>query len=148
METERDTRSYCAAGGVVYHGGQILLLNRPGRNEIRLPKGHIEAGESAAETALREVQEESGYAQLTIVRDLGTTTVEFDNPQDGLHYRRREHYFLMVLASDRRQPRPAPDAQFSPFWVASEEALDLLTFESERDVVRRARDFLSAPPCE
>lgn len=38
---------YVAAGGVVVGAGRVLVLERPGRNELRLPKGHVEHGESA-----------------------------------------------------------------------------------------------------
>jgi len=63
--------TYVAAGGVVIHEGQVLLLDRPGRGEVRLPKGHVEPGEEPAEAALREVREEAGYADLAILADLG-----------------------------------------------------------------------------
>ena len=53
---------YQAAGGVVVDDDQVLVLLRPSRDEIRLPKGHVERGESARQPAMREVREESGYA--------------------------------------------------------------------------------------
>ncbi len=69
---------YPSAGGVVVDGERVLVLLRPSRDEIRLPKGHVERGESARQTALREVIEESGYAQLEVAADLGRQVVEFD----------------------------------------------------------------------
>ena len=42
-------KRYLAAGGVVIHDGRMLVLDRPSRGEVRLPKGHIEGGEDAAE---------------------------------------------------------------------------------------------------
>jgi len=59
-------------GGVVVHGDCVLVLRRPGRGEVRLPKGHVEPGESPQETALREVREESGCTGLEVRADLGT----------------------------------------------------------------------------
>ncbi|NOZ29127.1 MAG: NUDIX domain-containing protein [Chloroflexi bacterium] len=148
----QETRTYHAAGGVVVCGDKVLLLDRPGRGEIRLPKGHVEAGESPVEAALREVREETGYARLRVVRDLGLQTVEFDNPYDGHHYLRHEHYFLMCLDGPEQVARPAGDEQFSPLWVPWDQAEELLTFESERNVVRRARQALAegeeCPPGE
>lgn len=128
---------YSAAGGVVVHAGRMLLLDRPGRGEVRLPKGHIEPGEAPAITALREVAEESGYAELEIVADLGHDVVEFDYA--GEHYVRDERYFLMRLAGDDRQARSAKDAaQFSVKWVPLDEAPDQLTYAAEQAVARRA----------
>ena len=45
-----------AAGGVVYKEGKVLMIYRLGKWD--LPKGKIEAGESIANGALREVEEE------------------------------------------------------------------------------------------
>ena len=50
---------------------KLLVLERPARGEVRLPKGHVEPGEAPREAALREVREEAGYADLEIVADLG-----------------------------------------------------------------------------
>lgn len=128
---------YQAAGGVVVDGDRVLVLYRPSRNEVRLPKGHIELGEAAHTAALREVSEESGYAGLEIIADLGTQIVEFD--WNGRHYIRDEHYFLMRLSSERKLERDHYDErQFAPDWVFWAEAIALLTFEAEREWVRRA----------
>ncbi|MDY7039643.1 MAG: NUDIX domain-containing protein [Chloroflexota bacterium] len=128
---------YRAAGGVVVNDDRVLVLHRPGRGEVRLPKGHVEPGETLRAAALREVGEESGYADLEIVADLGTQIVEFD--WKGRHHVRDEHYFLMRLRSERRLVRNHHDAhQFAPDWVSWNEALALLTFEAEREWVRRA----------
>jgi len=52
------------AGAVVHDGaGRLLLIRRgqePGRGLWSLPGGRCEPGESAAETAVREVREETG----------------------------------------------------------------------------------------
>lgn len=130
-------RTYRAAGGVVIHQGWMLLLDRPSRGEVRLPKGHIEDGEDPQTAALREVTEESGYADLSVIAPLGSQTVEFD--YDGGHVVREEHYFLMALASDAQARRSKKDAaQFSPVWQPVEEAIALLTFAAERAVAQRA----------
>jgi len=129
---------YQAAGGVVIDTDRVLILRRPDRNEVRLPKGHIERGESAQETALREVAEESGYADIEIVADLGHQTVEFDYKGD--HVIRDEHYYLARLHSSRRVKREIQELQFIPVWIGWEEALSELTFKAEREWVRRARE--------
>ena len=127
---------YTAAGGVVVDAEHVLVLRRPSRDEVRLPKGHIEKGESAQETALREVAEESGYADLGTIADLGHQTVEFD--YKGTHVIRDEQYFLMGLRSTRRAEREEKESQFIPGWLSWDEALSELTFEAEREWVRRA----------
>ncbi len=61
-----------AAGGLVYNEKQqMLAIYRLGKWD--LPKGKIEHGETAAEAAIREIEEECGLANLTIDRLLTTT---------------------------------------------------------------------------
>jgi 8-oxo-dGTP pyrophosphatase MutT (NUDIX family) len=128
---------YVAAGGVIIHDGQMLLLDRPHRGEVRLPKGHVDPGEEHDETALRETIEETGYADLAIAVDLGERLVEFVN--EGRHYRRTEHYYLLRKVSDRQVPRSLKDEeQFHPFWVPMAEAVKKLTYLAEQEVALRA----------
>jgi 8-oxo-dGTP pyrophosphatase MutT (NUDIX family) len=129
---------YEAAGGVVVDGERVLVLQRPSRDEVRLPKGHVEKGESARETALREVAEESGYDDLETVADLGEQTVEFD--YKGVHVVRDERYFLMRPQSLHCEKRKKNELQFIPDWLDWEAALAALSFEAEREWVRRARE--------
>ncbi len=113
------------------------MLDRPERCEIRLPKGHLESRETPAEAALRETAEETGYADLRIVRDLGAAQVTFHYQEQ--EYLRTEHYFLMELRSQTQTCRPSTDqAQFHPIWRPLAEAMDLLTFAAERQVLAKA----------
>ena len=130
---------YQAAGGVVVRDNQMLLLDRPARREVRLPKGHVEPGESPREAALRETREEAGYADLDIVADLGTQTSHFVNLRKDCEVTREEIFFLMRLQSDAPATRDEHDeAQFHVTWVPLDQAPARLTFETEREFARRA----------
>jgi len=140
---------YRAAGGVVTDAvGRVLLIERTvdGRHEIRLPKGHIDPGETAQAAALREVCEETGYCDLQFLADLGWRQIEFDRA-DG-HVVRDERYYLMALGSRVRQDpqyQTEREALFQNRWVVDfDQAESLLTFEAEKDAVRRGRDALLA----
>lgn len=140
--TEAST-TYRAAGGVVASPDdhQVLLLIRPGRDEIRLPKGHIDAGEAPESAALREVREETGYAQLELLADLGEQLVTF--LLGDLTIQRAERYFLMRTISLEQVKRPRNDEQqFFVVWVGWHEALAHLTFEAEKEWIRRAYLFV------
>ena len=131
-----EVRRYTAAGGIVVHDERVLVLVRRGRGEVRLPKGHVEPGEEVQAAALRETREESGYAGLVVRVDLGTQVVEFDYKER--HVVRDERYFLMALAGDPGVPAGGEE-QFEPVWLTWDQALAALTFEPEREWVRRAR---------
>ncbi len=132
--------SYTAAGGVVMSpaGDQVLLLIRPSRDEVRLPKGHVKSEEALEDAALREVTEETGYTDVEILHNLGEQLVIFVLGMRPVH--RTEHYYLMRLCSPVEASRPQEDEQqFFPIWVTWEEALQHLTFETEQEWVRRAQ---------
>jgi 8-oxo-dGTP pyrophosphatase MutT (NUDIX family) len=74
-----------SAGGVVFRkrteGIQILLIqDRFGK--ITLPKGHQEAGETIEQTAVREIEEETGVIG-EIVTKIDTISYVFTHPEHG-----------------------------------------------------------------
>lgn len=131
--------TYDAAGGVVLDElERVLLLRRVHKNELRLPKGHVEARELLEDAAMREIREESGYADLEMLTSLGVQVVEFDLADRHQHVARQEFYFLFRLRSHRQVTRDPHELQFEPVWVPIEEALTLLTYPAESEFVRRA----------
>jgi 8-oxo-dGTP pyrophosphatase MutT (NUDIX family) len=147
------TKYHKTAGGVVLNGsGQVLTLEREvvreGRqvHEIRLPKGHIDEGETPEAAGMREVCEESGYCQLEIVADLGTAHSAWD--LNGKHHEREERCYLMRLTEElRAAPQPTPgseEALFEPLWLPLADAAERMTYESEREFVRRAAQVLES----
>ncbi len=130
---------YSAAGGVVVFENKVLVLERPGRQEIRLPKGHVKDGEKLTDAAIREVSEESGYSELRIVENLGVQKIEFD--YDGVHIIREEVYFLMALKDEAKTPG---EVEFTLKWLSWENALEQLTYPAEKEWLRRAMKVLQA----
>jgi 8-oxo-dGTP pyrophosphatase MutT (NUDIX family) len=131
---------YSAAGGVVIDvtGEQVLVIVRPECDEVRLPKGHIESAESPADTALREVREETGYGDLIITADLGEQLVTF--LYKGNIVQRTEHYYLMRAGSLTHVEQPQADkAQFFAVWVPWDQAREHLTYEAEREWISKAK---------
>ena len=61
-----------SAGGVVVSPeGHVLVVSQNG-DSWSLPKGHVDEGENDERAARREVQEESGVSNLTLIKQLGT----------------------------------------------------------------------------
>ena len=137
-----DVIQYDTAGGVLVDGGRVLLLRTARYGDLRLPKGHIQDGESPQEAALREVVEESGYDDLEIVAELGEQDAEFD--AGDRHIIRHEHYFVMRLRSRRQVSRAPEEDDFTPEWHPWEEAVAGLVFDEERRWLVQARRLLDA----
>lgn len=61
-----------AAGGIVENTrGEVLMMRRRGWWDF--PKGHVEAGETKEQAALREVKEETGLNEMKTLQFIGTT---------------------------------------------------------------------------
>jgi len=63
------------AGGIVYRrdaqGGVEILLIQDAKDRWTIPKGHIEEGETAQQTARREIGEEAGLHNVEVFGWLG-----------------------------------------------------------------------------
>ena len=85
-----------AAGGVVLSDGCFAAIQRHGIPD--LPKGHVEEGEEVSAAALREVEEETGLKDLTIVRQLPSSWhCYLYNDEWRL---KQTSWFLMTTADD------------------------------------------------
>lgn len=81
-----------AAGGLVKHNsGRYLFIEKKGKWD--LPKGHVERGETPEECALREVNEECGITNHTIVKPLKPSYHTYS--WEGISYLKKTCWFLM-----------------------------------------------------
>ena len=95
-----------AAGGVVLADGQFAAIERHGIPD--LPKGHIEEGEDAAHAALREVEEETGLADLSIVKQLPTSWHCYLYEDE---WRLKPTYWYLMTTSDPDHTQPQTDEE-------------------------------------
>ena len=81
-----------AAGGLVYnHKKEVLFIYRKGRWD--LPKGKVEKNESLEQSAIREVEEETGVTNLTITKFIDTTYHILK--RNGVYKIKETHWFEM-----------------------------------------------------
>lgn len=132
-----DVEQAVSAGGVVFRRGErgveILLCGRIADRLWALPKGTPESGESLDETATREVSEETGL-DVEIVDDLGTIEYAFSRP--GVRIEKRVHHYLMRPTGGSVSEH---DSEYDRVeWFAAPEALRIMTYRNEAQVVERA----------
>ena len=129
-----------SAGGIVYSEGKILAIRAIPQNEIILPKGTIEPGETPEQTAVREVFEETGY-KTTVKKSLGT--VEYEFSENGKYFKKTVHHFLLGLVDKTALPTPHPEEGevFENLWLTPDEGYRLLTHADSKELLRKAVDY-------
>ena len=120
------------AGAVVFRtedGSVRILLVRSRKNPgvWVFPKGHLEAGESHADAALREAQEEAGI--LGTVVGLVGPTLTFQSGDESVAVK----YYLVHLTADAASPEGREKV-----WLSPDEALERVGFQNARDLLRAA----------
>jgi 8-oxo-dGTP pyrophosphatase MutT (NUDIX family) len=136
METET------SAGIVLYNSGYYLLLNygrsRVTDNRWGLTKGRIEGKETVIQAALREAFEETGIKDISILEEFQhKITYYFAR---GTHKIKKTVIYLVGIANttDVQISKEHIGAQ----WATYEKALEMLTFENTRKVIRAAERYL------
>jgi 8-oxo-dGTP pyrophosphatase MutT (NUDIX family) len=106
-----------------------------------LPKGTPNHGESREQTAVREVAEETGL-DVRITEPF--ESIEYSFVQHGTRIQKTVHYFLMEPTGGDLSRH---DREFEQVrWIAFADAPGLLTFATERALVARAAERVSARP--
>ena len=114
----------------------IARVNRAGRLEWCLPKGHLEAGETPEQAAVREIEEETGI-RGRILDALGTIDYWFS--AEGRRIHKLVHHFLLEATGGTLSIEGDPDQEaVDVAWVPLEELGALLAFPNERRIAREA----------
>ena len=131
-----------SCGAVVFtrESGEVkYVIVREKEGFCSFPKGHMEAGETEHETALREIREETGLS----VRFVDGFRTEDSHP----HIREGRpdvmKQIVYFLAEYENQPLRAQESELSGIDLMSfEEAMRAFQYESSKRILTQAHGFL------
>jgi 8-oxo-dGTP pyrophosphatase MutT (NUDIX family) len=126
-----------SAGGVVFavEGSKLRVAMLRDRFGVwTFPKGHVERGEAPAQAAVREVAEEIGLPEVSVVAELPTTHHTFSARGQIRH--KRVHWFL--LRARRAEALQAGDDALEAGWFRPTTARRLLGYNNLKAMARRA----------
>ncbi len=130
-----------SCGAVVFtrqNGDLRYVLTQSIEGFWGFPKGHMEAGETEAQTALREIREETGLS-VTLVDGFRTVEEHLLPQKPGVM--KRVIYFA---ASYQDQTFTPQETEVKSIRLASyAEAVALFQFESNKRVLQEAHSFLA-----
>ncbi len=143
MRTVHET----SAGGLVIDGidgprdAQVAALigrvDRRGRLLWSLPKGHIELGETAEQTAIREVAEETGI-RGSVLAALGR--IDYWFVTDGRRVHKTVHHYLMRFLGGELSDDDLEVAEVA--WVPLQELPSRLAYADERRLAEVADELI------
>ncbi len=123
---------------------EFLLLNY-GRH-WDYPKGHLEKGEGDTVAALRELREETGITNVTLLPKFSREIMyHFQSSRKGL-VRKEVIFFGARIDFEGSEAITISREHVGFQWIASEAALERLTFANAKAVLASLIRFLSTNP--
>ena len=117
----------------------IGRTDRRGRLLWSLPKGHLEAGETAEDAAVREVEEETGI-RGRLLAPLGT--IDYWFVAQGRRVHKTVHHYLLEAAGGELSDADVEVAAVA--WVPVGELRQRLAYDGERRLAVAAAELLAA----
>lgn len=138
-----ETKLQFSAGGAVYRRTgsriEVVILTRGDGKVFCLPKGKIEKPETPQRAAIREIKEETGLTG-TIEKELGRIKYRFYSDEEKAEVHKTVTFFLVKYESGDTSDHDT-DAEEAR-WLPIDEALKIMTYPSERQIVEKAGAIL------
>jgi len=132
-----------SAGAVILteeQGELFVALLHTDKDKWVFPKGNIQKGEEAKETAKREAQEEIGFrGQLTFIAPLGSHQYFYRLKGDKEVRLKRVSLFLFKASGMGFLSPQREEGFLEAKWVPVNEAKEKITFEADREALTKAK---------
>ena len=143
--TKFQTIEQVSAGGVAFRrtadGYEIAVISVVPSRRWQLPKGLIDADETPEIAALREVREEAGIETDALAP---IEKIEYwyvgENRGERVRFHKSVYFFLLAYRSGAVENHDTEVAEAR--WVKTAEAVQMLAFKSEKEVVEKAVKLL------
>lgn len=115
---------------------------------LALPKGLVDEGEKAEQTAIREVREETGVEAELVSKLTDIKYFYVRTWSDKQRVFKIVSFFLLLYRSGRigeisEEMRIEVERAL---WLPLEEAAEMVTYKGEREVVRKAQEYVRTHP--
>lgn len=142
-----ETLDQISAGGVAFRWQdsnlETVIVSVKPKLRWQLPKGIVDPGETPQVTAVREVREEAGV-ETDLIKLIETIEYWYRSTKNGrpVRFHKFVHFYLLeykggdVLDHDHEVEESR--------WVSFDDAVEMLAFKSEREVVEKAQEMIQS----
>ena len=120
---------------------EVALISVNPSRRWQLPKGLIDAGETAEIAALREVREEAGI-ETDLIELIEKIEYWYFGDYRGERVRFHKSVYFYLLNYKSGDVENHDSEVVEARWVKADEAIDMLAFKSEKSVVEKALRML------
>lgn len=130
-----------SCGGLVYRFNdqtkeiEYLIIKQVNGRHYGFPKGHMEENETKAETAYREILEETG---IKTVIDINKNAVIYYEPKPGI--KKEVTYFLAKALTFNITYQHSEITEAS--WLTKNKVLEILTFQNDLNIFNELNKYL------
>lgn len=119
---------------------KVLLVHRDERADVSLPKGKLDPGETLPQTAVREIEEETGL-RVALGVPLGTIEYTLSGGREKI-----VHYWAAEVSEDALATSTfTPNSEIASLeWLSVGKARKALSYDRDRDVLDRFSALVAA----
>lgn len=136
------TRPFLAVSAAIFRDGKVLVVRRarkPALNLYTMPGGVVEAGETLAEAAAREVREETAL-QIEVLALAGHREAVMRDAQGRVE----RHFVIMCFAARWIAGEPVLNEELDEaHWLAPSEVSGLRTTDGLAEIVASAAEIIA-----
>ena len=126
----------CAGAIVINDNYEVAIVNQ-NHDSWSLPKGHIDPGESKIDAAKRELYEETGIKNATLIKYIG----EYGRYRIGLDGRddKSEHktIFIYLFKCNQKILKPIDPHNPEAKWIPYQEVEKILTHPNDKEFFKK-----------
>ncbi len=136
-----EVKNAVCAACVAYYKDKILLLYDKAYKHHVLPQGHKKKGEQLSLTAVRELREETGFTDVSVLKKIAS--YQYCYPKVRFIVRKKIHVYLLRINSLKKQPKKLEAHEnYKNVFVDKRRTAEKLYWEQDKEIITKSLPFI------